>query len=107
MGINITKMQGYGNDFMMDCPLTLTLSRRARVCLYSYCDISDLYCIISYNIGKFFDKGMTMGINITKMQGCGNDFVIIDYAEYQKGCEAKRWENMSEASKILCDRHLV
>ena len=46
-----------------------------------------------------------MGINITKMQGCGNDFVIMDYAEYQKGCETMRWENMSEASKILCDRH--
>ena len=25
-----------------------------------------------------------MGIKITKMQGCGNDFVILDYEEFQK-----------------------
>lgn len=46
-----------------------------------------------------------MGIKITKMQGCGNDFVILDYEEYQKGVEEKRWENMSEAAKFLCDRN--
>lgn len=23
-------------------------------------------------------------IKLTKMQGCGNDFVIIDYSEYEK-----------------------
>lgn len=23
-------------------------------------------------------------IKITKMQGCGNDFVILDYSEYEK-----------------------
>ena len=41
-----------------------------------------------------------MGIKITKMQGCGNDFVILDYSEFQKmNCE------MSEAAKQLCDRN--
>ena len=41
-----------------------------------------------------------MGIKITKMQGCGNDFVILDYEEFQKmNCE------MSEAAKKLCDRN--
>ena len=39
-------------------------------------------------------------IKITKMQGCGNDFVILDYEELQK-------MNMeiSKAAKVLCDRH--
>jgi diaminopimelate epimerase len=46
-----------------------------------------------------------MGIKITKMQGCGNDFVIIDYEEYKLGEEKNRWKNMSEAAKILCDRN--
>ena len=46
-----------------------------------------------------------MGIKITKMQGCGNDFVILCYEEYQKGIEAKKWKNMSEAAKKLCDRN--
>jgi len=46
-----------------------------------------------------------MGIKITKMQGCGNDFVILGYEEYQKGIEAKKWKNMSEAAKKLCDRN--
>lgn len=41
-----------------------------------------------------------MGIKITKMQGCGNDFVILDYEEYQKlGC------SMGDAAKKLCDRN--
>ena len=41
-----------------------------------------------------------MGIKITKMQGCGNDFVIIDYEEFQKmDCK------MDEAAKKLCDRN--
>lgn len=41
-----------------------------------------------------------MGIKITKMQGCGNDFVILDYEEFKKlGLE------MSEAAKKLCDRN--
>ena len=40
-----------------------------------------------------------MGIKITKMQGCGNDFVILDYEEFQKmNCE------MPELAKKLCDR---
>lgn len=39
-------------------------------------------------------------INVVKMQGCGNDFVIIDYNEYKKsGLE------MSELAKKVCDRH--
>ena len=39
-------------------------------------------------------------INITKMQGCGNDFVIIDYCEYEKsGME------MSALAKKICDRN--
>ena len=39
-------------------------------------------------------------IKITKMQGCGNDFVILDYEELQK-------MNMeiSKAATVLCDRH--
>lgn len=41
-----------------------------------------------------------MTIKITKMQGCGNDFVILDYDEFKKmNCE------MSEAAKKLCDRN--
>ena len=41
-----------------------------------------------------------MGIKITKMQGCGNDFVIIDYEEFQKmDCK------MDEAARKLCDRN--
>lgn len=41
-----------------------------------------------------------MAIKITKMQGCGNDFVILEYEEFKKmNCE------MSEAAKKLCDRN--
>ena len=41
-----------------------------------------------------------MAIKITKMQGCGNDFVILDYEEFKKmNCE------MSEVAKKLCDRN--
>ena len=41
-----------------------------------------------------------MGIKITKMQGCGNDFVILDYEEFKKmNC------TMSDAAKKLCDRN--
>lgn len=41
-----------------------------------------------------------MGIKITKMQGCGNDFVILDYEEFKKmNCE------MSDVAKRLCDRN--
>ena len=39
-------------------------------------------------------------IKITKMQGCGNDFVIIDYAEYEK-----TGMKMSELAKKICDRN--
>ncbi len=46
-----------------------------------------------------------MGIKVTKMQGCGNDFVILDYEEYKKGVDEERWTNMSEAAKKLCDRN--
>jgi len=39
-------------------------------------------------------------IKVTKMQGCGNDFVIVDYEEYKKsGME------MSDFAKKICDRH--
>lgn len=41
-----------------------------------------------------------MGIKITKMQGCGNDFVIVDYDEFKKA-DLK----MSEMAIKLCDRH--
>lgn len=39
-------------------------------------------------------------IKITKMQGCGNDFVILDYSEYEK-----TGLSMSELAIKLCDRH--
>ena len=39
-------------------------------------------------------------IKITKMQGCGNDFVILDYDEFQKANLS-----MEELAKCLCDRH--
>ena len=39
-------------------------------------------------------------IKLTKMQGCGNDFVIIDYPEYEKTGMA-----MSELAKKVCDRN--
>lgn len=39
-------------------------------------------------------------INVTKMQGCGNDFVILDYVEFEK-----TKLSMSELAKKICDRH--
>ena len=39
-------------------------------------------------------------IKITKMQGCGNDFVIIDYPEFEK-----TGMKMDELAVKLCDRH--
>lgn len=43
---------------------------------------------------------MNKSIKITKMQGLGNDFVVIDYDEYQKsGLE------MAELAKKICDRN--
>ena len=41
-----------------------------------------------------------MSVKITKMQGCGNDFVILDYEEFQK-----MNMTMSNVAKKLCDRH--
>lgn len=41
-----------------------------------------------------------MKIKVTKMQGCGNDFVVIDYSEYEK-----TGLDMSELAKRACDRH--
>ena len=39
-------------------------------------------------------------IKITKMQGCGNDFVILEYEEFQKlGME------MYQAARFLCNRN--
>ncbi len=46
-----------------------------------------------------------MGIKITKMQGCGNDFVILDYEEYKKGITENRWNDISESAKKLCNRN--
>ena len=41
-----------------------------------------------------------MELKFTKMQGCGNDFVILDYEEFKKmNC------TMSDAAKKLCDRN--
>lgn len=39
-------------------------------------------------------------IKVTKVQGCGNDFVIIDYAEYEK-----TGMKMDELAKKICDRN--
>ena len=39
-------------------------------------------------------------IKFTKMQGCGNDFVIIDYDEYQKTSMQP-----SELALKVCERH--
>lgn len=39
-------------------------------------------------------------IKITKMQGCGNDFVVLDYAEYKKS-----GLSMEDLAQKLCDRH--
>lgn len=39
-------------------------------------------------------------IDVTKMQGCGNDFVVLDYSEYERS-----GLTMSELAKKLCDRH--
>ena len=41
-----------------------------------------------------------MGIKVTKMQGCGNDFVILDYEEF-----LKLNLEMPDVAKKLCDRH--
>jgi len=39
-------------------------------------------------------------IKITKMQGCGNDFVVMDYKEY-----LKTGLSMSDLAKKICDRN--
>lgn len=39
-------------------------------------------------------------IKITKMQGCGNDFVVLDYSEYEKS-----GLSMEDLARRLCDRH--
>jgi len=46
-----------------------------------------------------------MGIKLTKMQGCGNDFVIMNLEDYQQGIEENRWIDMSDAAKKLCNRN--
>lgn len=39
-------------------------------------------------------------IKVTKMHGCGNDFVIVDFAEFEK-----TEMQMNEFAKKICDRH--
>ncbi|MFI3300859.1 MAG: diaminopimelate epimerase [Candidatus Gastranaerophilales bacterium] len=39
-------------------------------------------------------------INFTKMQGCGNDFVIVDFEEFEK-----TGLKMSDLAKKICDRN--
>ena len=41
-----------------------------------------------------------MSIKVTKMQGCGNDFVLMDYVEFEKMNLP-----LDKAAKKLCDRH--
>ena len=41
-----------------------------------------------------------MEIKVTKMHGCGNDFVLVDYDEYKKLSIG-----MSELASKICDRH--
>ncbi len=41
-----------------------------------------------------------MSIKVTKMQGCGNDFVLMDYEEFEKMNLP-----LDKAAKKLCDRH--
>ncbi len=43
---------------------------------------------------------MNKTIKLTKMQGCGNDFVIIDFDEYEK-----TGLKMDELAKKVCDRN--
>ena len=52
---------------------------------------------MKYNIMR----GMCMNtIKITKMQGCGNDFIILDYEEYKKTNL-----EMPELAKKICNRN--
>ena len=39
-------------------------------------------------------------IHFTKMQGCGNDFIILEYSEYKKSRMF-----MADLARKLCDRH--
>jgi len=43
---------------------------------------------------------MNNTIKVTKMQGCGNDFVVLDYEEFEKANLP-----MDELAKKLCDRN--
>ena len=44
-----------------------------------------------------------MSIKITKMQGCGNDFVILDYEEFQKmNCEMSEAANVWKWHEMFC-----
>lgn len=51
-----------------------------------------IFSFFSHIIGK------VITMNVTKMEGCGNDFIIVDMKEI------KGW-NISELSKKICDRH--
>lgn len=55
--------------------------------------------VLEHDIIKF-RKGFMKTIKITKMQGLGNDFIILDYPEYEK-----TGLNMSDLAKILCNRN--
>ena len=46
-----------------------------------------------------------MEIKLTKMQGCGNDFILIDLDEYRKGLKNNKWKDMSDSANKLCDRN--
>lgn len=44
-------------------------------------------------------------MKLTKMQGCGNDFVIVDENEYKNYDKDFRSDKMSEFAKRVCDRN--
>ena len=44
-----------------------------------------------------------MGVKITKMQGCGNDFVILDYEEFLKILRTRTSDLFSSMNEIMRD----
>ena len=53
---------------------------------------------VKYDI--LLKKRCFMKIKVTKMQGCGNDFVIVDYDEYKK-----TGMDLSSLAKRICNRN--